>query len=59
MSEHHARLPEPSIWPVTIAVGVGMAAIGLITIWVVLLAGAIVTAIGFAGWIAQSLEGPA
>ena len=56
MSEQHARLPEPSIWPVTVAVGVGMAAIGLITIWVVLLAGAIVTTVGLAGWIAQSLE---
>ena len=57
MSEHRAvHAPTPSIWPVTLAVGVGLSAIGLITIWPVLLAGAIVMTFALAGWIAQALE---
>jgi hypothetical protein len=41
---------------VTLAVGVGLAAVGLITNWFVLLSGALITALALYGWIAESLE---
>jgi len=57
VSEHRGvHAPTPSIWPVTLAVGVGLAAVGLISSWPVLLAGAIVMALALAGWITQALE---
>jgi len=49
-------VPSPSIWPVTLAVGAGLAAVGLLTNWVVLLAGVAILALGIVGWIAESLE---
>ena len=54
MSGH--AVPSPSIWPVTLAVGAGLAAVGLLTNWVVLLAGVAILALGIVGWIAESLE---
>jgi hypothetical protein len=53
---HAAHATAPSIWPVTLAVGVGLGAIGLLTTWPVLLAGAIVMMFALFGWIAQALE---
>ena len=53
---HSARHPSPSIWPVTLAIGVGLAAVGLITNWFVLASGAVITAVALYGWIAESLE---
>ena len=52
----HPAAPSPSIWPVTLAVGAGLGAVGLLTNWVVLLAGAAILALGIVGWIAESLE---
>ena len=52
----HSAAPSPSIWPVTLAVGAGLAAVGLLTNWVVLLAGVAILALGIVGWIAESLE---
>ena len=48
--------PAPSIWPVTLAVGVGLGAVGLLTSWFVLAAGGLVAALALVGWIAQALE---
>jgi len=57
MSERPAlHAPSPSIWPVTLALGVGLAAVGLVTVWPVLAAGAILIALALVGWIAQALE---
>jgi cytochrome c oxidase subunit IV len=53
---HASHQPSPSIWPVTLAIGVGLAAVGLITNWFVLVSGAVITALALYGWIAQSLE---
>ena len=52
----HPAVPSSSIWPVTLAVGAGLAAVGLLTNWVVLLAGVAILALGIVGWIAESLE---
>ena len=52
----HPAVPSSSIWPVTLAVGAGLAAVGLLTNWVVLLGGAAILALGIVGWIAESLE---
>lgn len=54
MDLHH--LPPPSIWPVTLALGVSLASIGVVTHWTVLAAGAAVAALAIAGWVADALR---
>jgi hypothetical protein len=57
LKEHRARHgPAPSIWPVTLATGIGLAALGVLTSWIVLVAGAAVAAFALAGWVAQALD---
>ena len=57
MSEHRpAHGPAPSIWPVTLATGVGLAAVGVLTSPLIIAAGALITAGALAGWIRQALE---
>ena len=57
MNEHRsAHGPAPSIWPVTLATGVGLAAVGVLTSPIVIAAGALVTAMALVGWIRQALE---
>lgn len=48
--------PAPSIWPVTLATGVGLAAAGVVTSPLVVAAGALIAAIAVVGWIRQALE---
>jgi hypothetical protein len=48
--------PAPSIWPVTLATGVGLAAIGVLTSPIVIAAGALITVMALVGWIRQALE---
>jgi hypothetical protein len=48
--------PAPSIWPVTLATGVGLAAVGVLTSPIVVAAGALITVLALAGWIRQALE---
>lgn len=52
MSPH----PAPSIWPVTLATGVALVALGAATSPVVILAGAVLCAVALVGWIGQALE---
>jgi hypothetical protein len=51
-----AHGPAPSIWPVTLATGVGLAAVGLLTSPILIAAGAFVAAGALVGWIRQALE---
>ena len=53
---HPSRQPAPSIWPVTLATGVGLAAIGVITSPLVVAAGVLIAALGLIGWIRQALD---
>ena len=48
--------PAPSIWPVTLATGVGIAAVGALTSPIVIAAGGVMTVIALVGWIRQALE---
>jgi hypothetical protein len=48
--------PAPSIWPVTLATGVGLAAVGVLTSPIVTVAGALIAAGALVGWIRQALE---
>ena len=48
--------PAPSIWPVTLATGVGLAAVGVLTSPIVIAAGALIVAGALIGWIRQALE---
>jgi len=51
-----AHQPAPSIWPVTLATGVGLAAVGVLTSPIVLGAGALIAALALVGWVRQALE---
>ncbi len=51
-----AHEPGPSIWPVTLATGVGLAAIGVLTSPIVIAAGAVIAALALVGWIRQALD---
>jgi hypothetical protein len=52
----HERHPAPSIWPVSLATGVTLAAAGVLTSWVLVVAGLLLAAVAVGGWIAESLE---
>ena len=57
MTEHRpAHGPSPSIWPVTLATGVGLGAVGVLTSPIVLAAGLLIAAAAVIGWIRQALE---
>jgi hypothetical protein len=57
VTEHRpAHGPAPSIWPVTLATGVGLAAVGVLTSPIVLAAGVLIAAAALVGWIRQALE---
>jgi hypothetical protein len=57
VNQHHrVHEPAPSIWPVTLASGVGIAAIGVLTSPIVIGAGAFISVLALVGWIRQALE---
>jgi hypothetical protein len=57
VNDHRPRHgPAPSIWPVTLATGVGLAAVGVLTSPIVIAAGVLITALAIFGWIRQALE---
>ena len=56
-ADQSTHLPAPSIWPVTLALGVTFAAAGLITNLFVLASGGVIALAGLVGWIAQLTEG--
>jgi hypothetical protein len=57
LNEHRpAHGPAPSIWPVTLATGVGLAAVGVLTSPIVIAAGLVISALALVGWIRQALE---
>lgn len=43
--------PEPTAWPAALALGVTLAAAGVVTSWILIVAGAILAAVALAGWI--------
>jgi hypothetical protein len=55
MTEGHAA--RPSIWPVTLALGVSIACAGVITHPVVLAGGALLTALALAAWAVDTVRG--
>jgi hypothetical protein len=57
VNEHRpTRAPASSIWPVTLATGVGLAAVGILTSPIVIAAGAFIIVGALFGWIRQALE---
>ena len=55
MTEGHP--PQPSLWPVTLALGVSIASAGVITHPVVLAGGALLAAFALAAWVVDSVRG--
>ncbi|HEV8536895.1 MAG TPA: hypothetical protein VGR87_14405 [Candidatus Limnocylindria bacterium] len=51
-----AHGPAPSIWPVTLATGIGLAVVGLLTSPIVLIAGLILSVLALVGWIEQAVD---
>jgi hypothetical protein len=48
MDEIH--MPSPSVWPMTLAFGISMVGLGILTDLVFLVFGAVVSIIALAGW---------
>ena len=48
--------PAPSIWPVTLATGVGLAAVGVVTSPLLLAAGLLIAGFALVGWIRQAVD---
>jgi len=55
MIEHHA--PRPSIWPVTLALGVSITCAGVITHPVILTGGALLTVAALVAWTVDAVRG--
>jgi hypothetical protein len=55
----HGTAPRPSIWPVTLALGVAIACAGAITHWVILVGGAALAVVALAAWVVDALGGGA
>ena len=55
MSDH--ELPRPSIWPVTLAAGLTLAAAGVVTSWIVGAAGAAIALLALVAWVRDVVEG--
>ena len=51
----HVSLPKPSVWPLLLALGVTLAAGGLIGIRVLTITGGVLALAGAIGWIVQVL----
>ena len=45
------RIPQPTIWPATVALGVTGMAFGVVTQWILSAAGLFLFVLGIAGWI--------
>ncbi|MCB0102138.1 MAG: cytochrome c oxidase subunit 4 [Anaerolineales bacterium] len=51
MNEHpDIHLPSPSFWPITLALGLTLIAIGVVSSFIVSIVGVIVLLIAIAGW---------
>jgi hypothetical protein len=48
--------PASSIWPVTLATGVGLAAVGVVTSPLLVAAGLLIAAFALFGWIRQAVD---
>ena len=55
MMEGHA--PRPSLWPVTLALGVSIACAGVLTHWVVLVGGALLSVVALGAWVFDAVRG--
>lgn len=45
--------PEPTAWPAALALGVTLAAAGVVTSWLLIVAGGILAVVALAGWIVE------
>jgi hypothetical protein len=55
----HIHLPPPSVWPITMASGLGLGGMGLVTIWPVSLIGGFLFALALVKWIQElRIENP-
>jgi hypothetical protein len=57
MSGARRQAARPSIWPVTLALGISLACAGILTHWSILVAGAAVTIVALAAWARDAIGG--
>ncbi|MEJ2597912.1 MAG: hypothetical protein P8Z00_06230 [Anaerolineales bacterium] len=50
------KIPEPSYWPALLAFGVVLIFWGLVSTWLISLAGIIITGFSLAGWIGEMIH---
>jgi hypothetical protein len=50
-------LPRPTYWPAALAFGITLLAWGILTSWIISIAGGIVLAVALAGWIGELRHG--
>jgi cytochrome c oxidase subunit I len=53
--EEHIHLPAPSLWPLVLAAGLTVFALGLVTHWIFVPVGLFLFALGMARWVQQPL----
>jgi len=47
------RIPEPTVWPLVLALGTALLAWGVVTSWLISLLGLLLFIVGTGGWIAD------
>jgi hypothetical protein len=52
----NAHAPAPTVWPAALATGVTLAAAGVVTSWLFIVAGSVLAAIALAGWIVEMAD---
>lgn len=50
------KIPEPTYWPALLAFGVVLIFWGLVSTWLISLAGAIISGVSLAGWIGEMMH---
>src|ERR1700691_5562290 len=51
------EMPRPTVWPLVLAVGVGLVAAGVATQFALSIIGAVLLFVGLGGWVSQNLPG--
>jgi hypothetical protein len=53
----HEPLPRPGYWPAALAFGIVLLSWGIVTSWIISIAGGLVLAVALAGWIGELRHG--
>lgn len=57
-AEEHVHLPPPSVWPITVALGVALGGFGLVSVWQMSILGLIIMFYGIINWVQELRHEP-